>query len=321
MLFAFLLWSNFVEIQEIAVSPGEVISKNGNYVIQNIEGGIVSQLLVRNGDEVSAGEVMLQLDATSTLAELHELENKALSLVGVNSINDLSISNDLLRHHPTSQLDNLLQQMKSQQQEYAMYQKLMKVGSVSMRDYLSEQRAIDQLQGQIDKTKAEYLQTIELIKKLQDRLDHLTIRAPIHGLIQGLQAHRGSVILPAGTILEVIPLDEQLVVESKIDTRDIGHVRVGDAVKIKVTAYDYTRYGMVKGRVEKISASTFLDKNNVPFYKAIIILDHANIGNNKNNILLPGMTVEADINTGKHKLIKYLLAPFQKMVTSAFHER
>src|SRR5260221_695768 len=105
-------------------------------------------------------------------------------------------------------------------------------------------------------------------------------------------------------------------------TIDVGNIRVGDAVKVKVRTFDYTRYGVITGKVIHISASSFSDEKNIPYFKGIIALDRNYVGNNPHyNRIFPGMTVEADINTGKKSLLQYLLKPIQVALTSSFHEK
>ncbi len=313
LLTAFIIWASVTKVQEMAVSHGEIIPKNGVYTIQNLEGGIISTIHVKNGDEVQAGQLLVQLDATSATAELNELKNKAASLVAPNP--------QERNNSFESQLESLNRQLDSQQKQFHIYEKALKSGVISESYFLAEKRSLDQLIGQIDLVKSQYLQLQDSIRKQEDRIKHLAIRSPVHGIIHAFQLHRGAVISPAGTVMEVIPLEEELVVESKINPRDIGHITIGDPVRIKVSSFDYSRYGVVNGKLQSISASTFSDRDNTTYYKGIITVENPYVNNQPENRLLPGMSVESDIKTGMHSMLSYLINPIIKVISSTFHER
>ena len=132
----------------------------------------------------------------------------------------------------------------------------------------------------------------------------------------------GNVVKPGGLLLEVVPYSQEMVVETRIRPRDIGHIKVGDPVTVKVLTYDYARYGSVKGTLTSISASTFTDTNtNKPYYRATTTLKSQYVGNPHHKKSLPGMTVEADVTTGEKTLMQYLLKPIRSSTGSAFRER
>ncbi|MCB1827664.1 MAG: HlyD family type I secretion periplasmic adaptor subunit, partial [Coxiellaceae bacterium] len=115
-----------------------------------------------------------------------------------------------------------------------------------------------------------------------------------------------------------------LMVESRIQPRDIGHVRIGDSVIVKITSYYYARYGSINGKLASISATTFDDEEGKPYYKATITLDKQYVGSDKNKLKLKlkaGMTVEAGIVTGEKTLLQYLLKPIHSMTGKSFRER
>jgi HlyD family secretion protein/adhesin transport system membrane fusion protein len=112
-------------------------------------------------------------------------------------------------------------------------------------------------------------------------------------------------------------------VETKINTRDVGHLIAGQKVIIKVASYDFVRYGSVEGTLKSVSATTYLDeKDNTPYYKGWVQMSHPWVGDKTaGNVILPGMTVQADIVTGQKTLLQYLLKPIHASVAQAFHER
>jgi len=169
----------------------------------------------------------------------------------------------------------------------------------------------------------ELAQVKESIAKQEDRVKRLVIRAPVRGYVKGLKVHTvGGVIPSGGQVLDVVPIDEEMVVEAKINPKDVGHVHVGQPVKVKVTTFDFARYGGIGGELVAVSATTFLDEVGEPYYRGKVKLDRAYVGHNPElNHVLPGMTVQADINTGKKTLLQYFLKPIYSSVHSSFRER
>lgn len=149
------------------------------------------------------------------------------------------------------------------------------------------------------------------------------IRAPVRGIVVGPTIHTvGGVVPPGAVLLELVPLDKELIVETRITTRDVGHVKVGYPVTVKVTTYDFARYGAISGELKDISASTFLDAEGEPYYRGGVTLDRRYVGSDPElKRILPGMTVQADIKTGKKTLLAYLLNPVISSFKTSFRER
>lgn len=171
---------------------------------------------------------------------------------------------------------------------------------------------------------AELAQVDESVARLKDRVDRLELVSPVRGYVQNLKAKTVGAVVPAGgQIMEIVPTDDDLLVETKINTRDVGHLMAGQKVIIKVASYDFVRYGSVEGTLKSVSATTYLDeKDNTPYYKGWVQLAHPWVGDKAaGNTILPGMTVQADIVTGEKTLLQYLLKPIHASVAQAFHER
>jgi HlyD family secretion protein/adhesin transport system membrane fusion protein len=169
---------------------------------------------------------------------------------------------------------------------------------------------------------AEMAQVHEAIARLEDRVQRLQVKAPLRGVVKGLRVTTpGSIVGPAEPILEIVPTGT-LVAETRISARDIGHVQIGQPVKVKITTFDFARYGAVRGTLIDISASTFADEQGVPFYKGTIWLDQQHAGSDpERNALIPGMTVQADIDIGGKTLLEYLLKPVYASIDTSFRER
>lgn len=171
---------------------------------------------------------------------------------------------------------------------------------------------------------AELSQVEESVARLKDRVDRLEVVAPVRGYVQNLKAKTVGAVVPAGgMVMEIVPTDDDLLVETKINTRDVGHLVAGQKVIIKVASYDFVRYGSVEGTLKSVSATTYLDeKDNTPYYKGWVQMAHPWVGDQAaGNAILPGMTVQADIVTGEKTLLQYLLKPIHASVAQAFHER
>ena len=190
------------------------------------------------------------------------------------------------------------------------------------------------LQSQDSKNKDNVLQQLSIlednltenndfINKLRLQISRLELRSPAHGLVKGLEIHTiGGIIPPGQPLMEIVPLDEELVAEVKVSPNDIGHIKTGDHVTVKVTTFDFSRYGSINGTVTGLSATTFTSEQGVPYYKGMIKLEKHYVGNNAEmNKVLPGMIVNADIITGEKSLLAYLLKPIHRSLNSAFIER
>jgi len=161
------------------------------------------------------------------------------------------------------------------------------------------------------------------VAQLEDRLKRTDIRAPVHGVVTGLQVHTvGGIVPPGGVIAEIVPVDDELVIEARISPSDIGHVEAGQKAKVIVTAYDFSRFGSIDGAVDKISPNTFLDDDGAVYYKAIVRLSQNFVGNKPGrNPVVPGMITEVAINTGDRTFLSYLIKPVLLATERAFTER
>ncbi len=200
------------------------------------------------------------------------------------------------------------------------------------------QNAIDEAVSRLEETESrsrmdaseQYAQVLGEIAELKDTIElkndqirRLDIRSPVTGIVQELQTETvGGVIAPGSTVLEVIPNDAALFVEARISTQDIGFIYVNQEATVKVTAFDYTRYGGIDGTIQGFSATTVQDEEGNTFYRARIKLAKNYVGDDpERNRVLPGMEVIADVKTGKKTLLEFLLKPVVKALSESFRER
>ncbi len=250
-------------------------------------------------------------------------------------------------------------ELKAAQELLSMKSDMQQKGSVARKDVLDSQRDVARMQGALNdlnaqiieaqqaiteyenrlqtlkiKTRDDALQTLEevetqiaenreVLNKLEGRVDRMTVRAPVRGLVKGLKVNTiGGVIGAGEPIMEIVPLDRTLLVEASIPPREIGTLKTGQKARVKVSAYDFSRYGIIEGTLTFISATTFVDDQKTSFYKGRIVLDKNYVGDHPDkNLILPGMTVEADIITGQKTILEYLLKPIRTSVDTAFRER
>ncbi len=403
VIVAFIAWSYFTEVDEVSVSFGEVIPSGQIQTIQHLEGGIVSEILVTEGQIVEAGDPLIKLDPAAAYSEQAQMRARRASLllkaerlrafgtgrqpdftiVGPEFANMVDDQKTIYNIQNSSQqsrqevLANQIEQTRTEldvldeqestmrkhqkivQDELKIREKLYKKGLASKVVYLELKREANQSRGDVNKivqerlkaleaheeaknrlnqdiakTKEEALQEMgtvtselaqvrEAISKLEDRVKRLEVIAPVRGIVKGLQATTvGGVLSPGATITEIVPLDKELIVETKIATKDVGHMRVGQPVTIKITSFDFARYGGITGELSSISATTFLNEQQEPYYKGKVALDRSYVGYDpESNQIMPGMTVQADVTTGKKTLLQYLLKPVYSSVNEAFRER
>lgn len=161
------------------------------------------------------------------------------------------------------------------------------------------------------------------IARLKQKAARMNISSPVQGVIQNIEITTiGGVVKPGGTLMRVVPVNQALILETRIRPEDIGHIELGLAATVKFTTYNFSRYGSVKGELTHISATTFEDEEGQNYYKGKIVLSQNYVGNNpERNLILPGMSAAADIRTGTKTLLSYLLKPIHTTVSQAFRER
>ncbi len=400
---AFIVWAGFTEVDEVAVATGEVVPTGHIQRLQHLEGGIVSEILVRNGDIVDKGQVLMRLNPAAAEGERSEthahltgllLKAERLAAVAEGREPDFTFAKSDFPQLVADQMSifetqllaadsrrQVLEQQAAQRsaelelfteqeemlrtqvsllgEELKMRQTLFEKGLASKLAFLDVQREVNrargdyarllgerrstaaalsearsrlaQLSSEVKETAlnergqvtVEIAQLRESVRNLDDRVNRLEIKAPVRGIVKGLNATTiGGVIVPGIVIMEIVPMDEELIVEARISTRDIGHVQVGHPVTVKVTTYDFARYGGITGELKDLSASTYLDEVGNPYFRGIVAVDQNYVGHDpERNRILPGMTVQADISTGKKTLLQYLLKPVYASINQGFRER
>lgn len=182
-------------------------------------------------------------------------------------------------------------------------------------------QAVSNFYAQLEETEDLIAQDSEIITKLEQRVKRLNVLSPVRGVVKGLEINSlGSVVKAGQTLMEIVPLDRPLIARVKISPRDIGHIQIGQDVRLKIGAFDFARYGSVDGKVTFLSATTFEDDGH--YYMGRISLSKNYVGTHPTqNIIMPGMRVEGDILTGEKSVLAYLLKPIRNSLQTALTER
>ncbi|WP_455428332.1 HlyD family type I secretion periplasmic adaptor subunit [Dryocola sp. LX212] len=295
----FGVWAWFGKLDEVSTGTGKVVPSAREQVLQSLDGGIVTELLVHEGDKVEAGQVVARLDPTRSESNVGEsaaryrasLASSARLYAEVNDLplkfpDSLKAWPDLLssetrlyktrRAQLTDSESELQDALVSVNKELAITQRLVKSGAASHVEVLRLQRQksdlglkITDLRSQyyvqareaLSKANAEVDMLAAIIKGREDSVSRMTVRSPMRGIVKNIQVTTiGGVIPPNGEMMEIVPVDDHLLIEARLSPRDIAFIHPGQRALVKVTAYDYAIYGGLEGIVETISPDTIQDK-------------------------------------------------------------
>jgi adhesin transport system membrane fusion protein len=288
-------WAHFAILDEVKRGQGRVIPSRQMQVLQSLEGGLVEEIVVQEGDTVQKGQVLARIDNTKFSADLGEV--KAKREAAANSLKLLSREVELTR-------------------------KLYEQKVVPEIEMLRLQRQASDLTGQI----AVFDETI---KSAEDRVRRTELRSPVYGIINRINVTTvGAVVQPGANLMDIVPLDDTLLVEGRLRPQDIAFIRPGQDAVVKLTAYDSSVFGSLKGKVERISADTIIDDKSKTgdkpesFYRVMVRTDKNYLGTQDNPLpILPGMVATVEVLTGKKSVLDYLVKPARMLGDEAFRER
>lgn len=361
----FVLWSNWAQIDQITRANGQVIASSRNQVIQAPEGGVLESLLVREGDAVRRGQVLYRFDKSKTQSAYLEAAAKAAALTAtVARLNAEVFGREpkfpaeleafpefrknqltLFAKRQTAVKEEIAAQKKALalvQAELDMNQPLVKTGDVSRAEILKLQRQVADLEGQITNRYNRYLQESQtdlakaeedlaaarqVLAQRREQLDWTEARAPMDGVVRNVRLTTvGAVARPGEEVLQIVPVEDDLLIEAKVRPADAAFVKPGLAAAVKLDAYDYAIYGTLAGEVSYISADTLNEDtraNEAPYYRVQIKTRRATlVGKNGQRIdITPGMTATVEIKTGSHTVWRYLSKPITKTLAESMGER
>ena len=361
----FILWAQSFEIDQIARAPGVIMPSSMVQIIQSKDGGVLSSLPVNAGDVVEKGQVLARLDKTDALADYEEVKAKAASLLANMARLEAEIFGNEPTFSPAtleypkfvkSQLSLFEKRKASQkeqvealkgilelvQEEISMNEPLLKFGDVSRTEILRLRRQEAELTAEITNKRnsyfkdaqAEYNETEEELESVNQslvqktrQLKQKTLLAPLRGIVKNIRVTtEGGVIRPGEAVMEIVPIEEDFVIEAKLSPSDIGFVHLDQLASVKVDAFDYTIYGSLDGKIVYISADTLDESNSQgedPYYKVQVRTNGKSFsGGGSNNLqILPGMTTMVEVKTGKNTILNYLLKPVTKTFSESMGER
>ena len=404
LLLTALVWAKFAVLEEVTMGEGKAIPSSKIQVIQNLEGGIVAEIFVREGQLVNKGDVLLRLDDTRFLSNRGESDADRMALTArlerlqaeaagrplempaeitlkapqlvedelalYNSRQERLHSEQRTLNEQLRQKTQELAEFSSKQQQYRsslgliqqelnMSQPLVSSGAISEVEILRLRRSAVEMRGSLDATtlaipraqagiseikskmeESELAFRSDAFKELnevrtelqkitasslaiEDRVSRTTVQSPVHGIIKQLKVNTiGGVVQPGSDLLEIVPLEDNLLIEAKVRPQDVAFLHPGQKAMVKFSAYDYTIYGGLKANLELISADTITDEEGNSFYLIQVRTNKNHLGSDAHPLLIiPGMIATVDIITGEKSVLDYLLKPVLKARAEALRER
>lgn len=366
-LAVFVLWASFAWVDEIVRAPGTVVSSSRPQIIQNLEGGILAEMNVSEGDVVQAGQVLGRLQSTQYRSAVDDFSDQIAAL----DIRKLRIEAEMRGESRFFVPESLAARvpdivaseatlLKARAEDFAarragaqavldqataeldilerMYDQevapLIEVTRARKAHRDAQNKLSDTVtQTELDRAR-EYSETLgelaslqQRLKIAQDQLERTTLSAPLRGVVNKIAVSTiGGVVRPGEEILQIIPLDEELFIDAKVKPRDIAAVRQGQSAVIKLSAYDYTIWGSLRGEVTFVSADTFIDDrartaDGDPHYIVTLKVDLEQMNGRQQGLeIRPGMQAEVELETGGKTILSYLLKPLYK-AREALRER
>jgi len=393
---SFFVWAAICEVDEVTSGQAKVVPASQIQVIQNLEGGILSELLVKVGDTVKKDQLLLKIDETRFVSSLEQNQAKSganrakaarLRAEATGSSpggSGISASEMALFESRKAELRQSLEvkqaQIEQRQSElrelttrltelsktYELYQKeirltkpLVSKGAVSEMEVLQIERKASEMLGDIEatrqsipriqskieeaqaamrelrlnfanKAKAEYHEVAAQLGEdtassvaLKDRLNRTLVKSPVNGTVNRILVNTvGGVIQPGMNLIEIVPTEGTLLIETKIKPSDIAFLKPHQKAVVKFSAYDYTLYGGLEAKLEQIGADSIVDETKASFYLVMLRTDKNYLGTRENPLhIIPGMVATVDILAGKKTILSYLLKPILRAKHTALRER
>ena len=398
-LFVLLVWAGFAQVDEITHGMGKVIPSSKAQLVQPAEPAVVKDILVRGGQSVKKGQLLVRLDDAQASSELGQLqtENQLLSVkaqrleseasgnaLGCNDGSDCADEQRLQRVRMAaaqSKQDSLAAAIEQRRRDLTeaqatvtslqgslqlatkqvnMLKPLADKGIVPQTDLMSAQRdqvdtqgrldaarqavarsqaAVREAQADFDAAKFDFRQQAlaersdiatkiavneESIRGAEARKERNELRAPVDGIVNDVKITTEGGFVNAGEMLmQIVPVGEKLLIEARVSPKDIAFIKVGDMANVKVTAYDFSTYGGLVGRVEQVSADSIYDEvQRQAYYTVIVETPRSYISRGAQRLpIVPGMICDVEIITGRKSVLSYLLMPIDRAFDTALRER
>lgn len=360
---AFTYWASTSEVNEITRGQGKVVPTDFLQVVQSLEGGILSEIKVAEGQVVNKGDVLVLIDSTAFDAARSESTAQRDNLMATiarleaesQGAESIEFPDHILQTRPdlvqtatslfTSRRTNLKGSVKHLTKSLELKQKelditipLAEKGIVSQVELLRLQSMVNDTSSELERIQSDYTKEVlskrneakakleqvqQSIYAFEDKIRRTTVTSPVNGTINKVNFNTvGGVIRSGEPIIEIVPHESDLVVEANILPSDIGFIHPGQEVTVKITAYDFSIYGGLKGVVEQISADTFTDERGDSFYTIRVRTGDRSLQTSGQEFkVIPGMQAEVNILTGSKTVLDYIFKPLLRAKMNALTER
>ncbi len=399
-----LIWANFATLDEVAIATAEIVPAGRIKVVQHLEGGIIQEIYVAEGDTVREGQSLMLLDLASSGTNREELQVRMDSeqlvkarLESEAEGKELVFPEDVAQRRPAivaaqrqafearrRELASTMQVMREQvkqreleveelnararavesnyklaSERLKMSKSLLAEGLTAKMEHLQLEAEVENLDGemrslrpalpkaqaaveeakqrleetesrfrreaqdQLSKTEESLARVAELLNDANEQGIRAEIKSSIDGVVKNMRYNAvGNVVKPGEPIMELVPTGDQLVVEAKLNPIDRGYVTEGQAATVKVSTYDFTRYGGLAGRVIRVAPDSSTDEDGAPYFRVVVQTDKNYLGKVEGDLpITPGMQATVDIHTGEKSVMDYLVKPVLKLQHEAFRER
>jgi len=294
-LLILLLWAAIAELDEITRAPGAVVVSSKNQVIQTQDGGMISEIFVREGDSVKLGQPLMELDSTRPQAAYREAHSRLAALAAaIDRLNAELLDRPLQfsktakafpeitrnqaglynkrRSALSDEIASIELVLRLAEQELEMIAPLLSTGDVSRTDVLRAERQVADLKAQIlnrrnryfqevqaelSRTQEEYYALEQTLAQRASQLEQTILRSPMAGVVKNIRlTTKGGVLRPGDEAMQIVPAEDTLLIEAKVAAADIGFLKLGLPATVKIDAYDSTIYGGLPGELIYISADT-----------------------------------------------------------------
>lgn len=356
-------WAWTAQVDIIAKADARIVPDGKEQVIASLEGGILRELHVREGQQVKAGDALAMLDPTRFEAQQAEGKTKRQALLGAMARLQAESNGQPLRFPDDVKASRAVVEGETEsyqarqtalheavainrrsiellKQELAVAERMSGQGLMSEVEVMRVRRQVNELSLQVQErvnrfrqeASAELVRVRTELSMLQEQLvarddvlRRTVLKSPVNGIVKSIKSNTlGGVVGPGASLMEIVPLGPQVLVEARVRPADIGFIRVGQDVKIKLSAYEYTVYGGLEGQVMSISPDAISETERGgegSYYRALV---RSKVGSlqagGKALQVLPGMTGSAEIRTGQRSVLGFVLRPMMKS-QEAFRER
>ncbi len=365
VLLVFLVWASFAKIDQVTRAEGEVIASSTTQIVQSEENGSIAVMHVKEGDVVKRGELLVELDSTEARAGFLEAQGQKVALeitlarlsaevFGVDFVVDDKfaafpdfVNNqrglyDRRKQALMAELDALAEISALAQQELSLNEPLVDEGHVSETEVLRLRRQVAELEAQAANVRNQFFKEAQAemgevqeelsaaeqtLVQRQRRLSMTNLVSPADGVVKNIRfrTERG-VVRASEEVLEIVPVDDDLIVEAKVSPSDIAFLEIGLPVTVKLSAYDFTVYGDFAGELVYISADTLVEETekDQPRYYRIRVKTSGNRlqGDDRQALtILPGMLATVEVITGRNTVLSYITKPLVKTLSQSLGER